>query len=59
MVLKDKEKLKKEVESKERELSTISKREEDLQGKMDEIQKQMRERELIAEKKTEDNFNLK
>ncbi len=36
-----------------------SKKEEDMGNKIEELQKLLKEKEQLAEKKVEDNFNLK
>lgn len=36
-----------------------TKKEEELLNRIEDIQKQLKEKEAVAEKKVEDNFNLK
>ena len=59
MAVKDKEELKKKLDLKANELLRSTKKEEDLQAKMDDMQKAIKEKEQIAEKKVEENFSLK
>ena len=59
ILLKDKEELKRRSDQREKEMLGAAKKEEDLQSKLDENTKQMRDRELLSEKRAEENLHLK
>jgi hypothetical protein len=57
--VKDKEDLKRKVDTKDRENLQGTKKEEELLNKLEELQKQSKERDILTEKRAEENFNLK
>ena len=59
MALKDKEDFKKRLDAKDRENLKGTQKEEELLQRIEDLQKQMKEREILADKKVEENFNLK
>ncbi|CDW71884.1 cop9 signalosome complex subunit 7b [Stylonychia lemnae] len=59
MAVKDKETLKKQLQIKDKETFEVSRKEEDLLAKLDELQQQLKEKDIITEKKVEESFNLK
>lgn len=59
MALRDKDELKKKLELKDRENLNVTKKEEELMGRIEDFQKQLKEKESISEKKVEENFTLK
>ena len=59
LAFKDKEELKKKLELKDKDTFQNVVREEELQAKVEDMTKQLKEKEVMAEKKTEENFSLK
>ena len=59
MALKDKEDFKKKLEMKDRENLNGTKKEEELLGRIEDMQKQLKDKETVSEKKVEENFTLK
>lgn len=59
MALRDKDEIKKKLLSKDKEQLQVSQKEGDLLQKLDEMSKQIREREQMSEGKIQENFTLK
>lgn len=59
IALKDKDEFKKKLDMKDRENLNGTKKEEELLFRIEDLQKQLKDKESVTDKKVEENFNLK
>jgi hypothetical protein len=59
MTMRDKDDLKRKLDAKDRENMQVSKKEEEMLQKIEELQKIIKDKDLLCERKVEESFNLK
>ena len=59
MTVRDKDELKRKLDAKDRENMQVSKKEEEMLQKIEELQKIIKDKDLLCEIKVEESFNLK